>query len=212
MGTGFTALAGCLGDDDSPTVLTPGDLSPAEGAGIPRNDDTLSSVELASPLHDQNVSTDEFVGERHTLLTYVFTRCTMACPLLTAALAMVQADAIEHGYEEDIVCMPITFDPEYDDDEQLIQFSESVGADPTRESWHFLRPDDSTHAKEVVEGTFGIAFERTDPDDETDMAFVHTSAITLVNRDGFVERTYAGQVPAATTVLDDTKTVVDAFE
>ncbi len=210
--TASGAIAGCLGQDDDPTVLSPGELSPAEGAGIPRNGDELPSVQVKSPLHERTVSTDAFVGERHVLLTYVFTRCTMACPLLAAALAMVQADAIASGYEDDIVCMPITFDPGYDDDEQLRTFSDAVGADPDRESWHFLRPDDPTHAEEIVTGNFGIEFRETEPEDEIDMPFMHTSAITLANVDGIVERTYAGRVPETTTVLDDTLEVVQAFE
>lgn len=205
-------IAGCLGSDDSPTVLSPGDLSPAEGGPIPRNGDELPQVALASPLHERTVATDSFVGERHVLITFVFTRCTMACPLLTTALALVQADAIEHDYEDQIVCMPITFDPAYDEPERLRTFSESVGADPDRESWQFLRPESPEHAAEVVTDTFGIAFQESEPDDDAEMAFVHTSAITIANVDGLVERTYAGQVPEATRVLDDTKAVVEGFE
>ncbi len=207
--TGAGVIAGCLENGGSATALSRGDLSPAEESSIPSNGDELPDVDVPSPLHDGTVSTREYVGERHALVTFVFTRCTTVCPVLTAALAQVQAEAFEGDFADEIVLFPITFDPEHDREEQIRTFSEANGADPEHESWQFLRPDGPDRAHEVVTDTFGIGFrENEDPDG---MAFTHTSAIVLSNKDGVVERTYAGQVPELATVIDDTEAVVDHF-
>lgn len=209
-GTSVAALAGCLGDD-SPTALEIHDLAPADGSGIPRNGDELPAFAAPSPLHDRTVTSAQLIENRHALLTFVFTRCHMSCPVQASALAGVQVTAIDEGFADDIVCAPITFDPAHDTSEQLRSFSEAVGADPGHPTWEFLRPASPAEAETIVIDKFGLKFEPTDDDDETDMAFVHTAGIILVNRDGLVERTYAGYVPDAGTLIDDTKRVVDHF-
>ncbi len=223
------ALAGCLGGD-SETVLDEPDLPDAdpEAFAYPAHGEELPEVTFPAPLHDRDVSTTEFVGDRETLLTFVFTRCPGPCPGMTATLAHVQVDAIEEGYAEEVALMPTTFDPAYDDADRLHEFSERNGANPTADNWLFLRPETQEEADETVNDTFGVGFEEVpseedphaghdhddhgetlDPD-EGDTTFSHVNLVLLANRDGYVERAYQ-RVPRPDEVLSDLQTVRDDY-
>lgn len=201
-------MAGCLGDDDDELVLDPTDGSPGPSTGIPAYGDQLPSVELSSPLHDQDVDTEVYIGQRHQLYTFVSTRCPSGCPQQAAALAAVQMAARSSGVEESVVCLPVTFDPDHDGPDELEEFSTGVGADPTAESWQFLRPATTDEAESVVSDTFGVTYEPTDDD----LAFSHVPVVILANKDGLVERTYAGTVPTAETLVNDATTVWEAYD
>lgn len=249
VSSGF-AVAGCLGDGtdetgSDQTVLGPPDreydVDPADLAH-PGYGEELPDVTLPSVLHDTDIATREFVGSRETLLTFVFTRCPGPCPALTATLAQVQTTAADESFEDEIACLPTTFDPEYDTAERLQEFSEINGADPMAESWHVLRPESAERAQTVVGEEFGVAFEEVpveesdhgshgdDESEETgdkgtnqgeelepekpdqETTFVHSNLLLLVNRDGFVERAYAREPPRPDIVLADLKTVREGYE
>jgi protein SCO1/2 len=177
---------------------------------FPIHADELPEVTVTDALSGRELSTRAYVGERHTLLTFIFARCTMVCPTLTAALAQVQANARDRGYDDELAFMPTTFDPEHDTPEVLESFSEDVGAVPDAEAWHFLRPDGEQGAEEVVTGQMGVWFDFV-PESERDMsnmAYSHNSVILLVNADGYVERGYNGsRVPGGAGLLDDVETL-----
>jgi protein SCO1/2 len=223
------AIAGCLGGDDSNTVLEEPFIEEAdpEDLAYPAHGEELPDVTLPAPVHGRDVSTREFVGERETLLTFVYTRCPGPCPGMTAALAHVFVDAADEGYSDEVALMPMTFDPNYDDPERIRKFSERNGADPTAENWLFLRPETPERADEVVNGEFGVGFEEVPKSegghgnhnasqgetlnpDEGDTAFVHTNLVILANRDGYVERAYP-EVPRPDQVLSDLRTVRDSY-
>ena len=232
-------LAGCLGDDrPDGVVLDPPEnweqIRDAELAN-PMYGDQVPEATVPAPLQDRDVTTTEFVGERHAMFTFVFTRCPSTCPMLTSALATVQADALENGYADEFAFYPTTFDPEYDTSDVIEEYSENRGADPDAENWRFLRPVDDSHANEVVDDTFGVAVDRVDEidhggDDGHDhdddhnhgddhdhdhgddhegheKEFLHTNLVLLVNADGYVERSYTPQPPNLSDVLEDATTL-----
>ncbi len=177
---------------------------------FPIHADELPGVTVTDALSGRELSTRAYVGERHTLLTFIFARCTMVCPTLTAALAQVQANARERGYDDELAFMPTTFDPEHDTPAVLESFSEDVGAVPDAEAWHFLRPDGEAGAETVVTEQMGVWFDFV-PESEremSNMAYSHNSVILLVNADGYVERGYNGsRVPGGAGLLDDVETL-----
>jgi protein SCO1/2 len=180
------------------------------GITFPIHADELPEATVTDALSGRELSTRAYAGERHTLLTFIFARCTMVCPTLTAALAQVQANARTEGYADELAFMPTTFDPEHDTPEVLESFSEDVGAVPGAEAWHFLRPDGQQRAEEVVTEQMGVSFWFV-PEAEREMdnmAYGHTSVILLVNADGYVERGYNGsRVPGGAGLLDDVETL-----
>jgi protein SCO1/2 len=231
------ALAGCLGGSSGnpDTVLDePGrehDVDP-EALAYPAYGQELPEVTVPAPIHGREVTTTEFVGERETLLTFVFTRCLGPCPGLTATLAHVQSAAQENGYADEVALMPISFDPEHDTTDRIREFSEINGADPDAGNWLFLRPETPERADEVLNGEFGVGFEEVEIEDDSegghegdesehgevlgrgeadDTSFVHTNLFLLVNRDGYVERAYTPDPPLPATVLDDLEAVRDGY-
>ncbi len=224
------ALAGCLDRvtgliDDSPTVLDEPDMydemrqSRDDGyLGFPIHNDELPAVTLPDALSDREVTTTEFVGEKHSLMTFIFTRCPEACPVVVSNLARVQLDAVEEGYDDEMAFMPVTFDPEYDTPDVLEEFSEANGADPGADNWHFLRPEDEQRADEVVNGTFGADYEYHSEEEREqegmpdDMAYSHLYLILLTNKDGYVERGYNGsRLPNASGLVQDVREVVEGW-
>jgi len=231
------AVAGCVGSGDEGgsenTVLGPPereyDVDPAALA-YPAYGQEIPDFTLPSPLHDRELSTREYVGERETLLTFVFTRCGGPCPAQTAALARTQSAAADGGYSDAVVFMPITFDPQYDTEDRIREFSEINGADPTAENWQFLRPETPERAWEVVgsDDGFAVAFEEAEgdgghsngpdqgevlePDEKGEnKSFVHTNLFLLVNREGYVERAYSPQPPRPDIVIEDLEAVRDEY-
>lgn len=181
---------------------------------FPIHADELPGATVTDALSGRELSTRAYAGERHTLLTFIFARCTMVCPTLTAALAQVQANARERGYDDELAFMPTTFDPEHDTPAVLESFSEDVGAVPDAEAWHFLRPDGERGAETVVAEQMGVWFDFV-PESEremSNMAYNHNSVILLVNADGYVERGYNGsRVPGGAGLLDDVETLRDRW-
>jgi len=73
------------------------------------------------------------------LVSFVYTRCTTACPLLTARLAVLQRRAAGLRPSERPVLVTITVDPERDSTEQLREYAGRFAADLT--TWRFLRDE-----------------------------------------------------------------------
>jgi protein SCO1/2 len=230
---GIAGIAGCQsadGDREDPagsetdptTATTTSDPAPANtrleppenwsnlresDVPYPVYGDELPAATVQAPLEDRELSTQAFVGERVTLLTFVYTRCGSICPALTANLVQVQADAADRGYGDDVALFPMTFDPAHDHAEQLREFGNQRGADLDANNWHFLRPASEQRVQEVVVETFGHSFQENPGDG---MPFLHNPLLILANEDGHVERGYANTVPDPTTVIQDVRTLVEA--
>lgn len=180
----------------------------------PIRGDELPEATVADALGGGEVTTTEFIGDRHVLLTFIFSRCVMACPLMTANLAQVQVHAMKDDYNDEFAFMPTTFDPEYDTPDVLEQYSEERGAAIDAGNWYFLRPETEDDAQEVVRNRFGVHYEtlteeeREERDMHEDMVYEHASSIILANEDGYVERNYTGDsVPNAAGLLQDVETL-----
>ena len=167
--------AGCAlleSDEDAAVVLDPPDgyetLREARDAGdvlYPIHGDELPDVTAPCTIRDRDVSTSEFVDERHSMYTFIFSRCHAACPGLVSGLRHVQADAIDAGYAEEIALCTVTFDPEYDTADVLEAYGDDHGVDYDADNWYFLRPETEADARSVVEESFGCYFDRN-PDFE----------------------------------------------
>ncbi|SFC35862.1 protein SCO1/2 [Halobiforma haloterrestris] len=218
-GTGGTlavaATAGCTdlrAADRDDVVLSPPegyDEDVAAELPHPTYGDEVPEVTIPAPLADREVTTTDFVGERHSLYTFLFTRCSSACPGLMANLVHVQADSLEEGYADDVTLCPVTFDPEHDTPEVLAAYEEDHGVDDDAGNWYTLRPETPAAATDVVDDTFGVTFAETD--DADGMAFMHTNLVLVVNEGGHVERAYTGDVPTPADVVDDVRTLLEEW-
>jgi len=202
--------AGCIGSDDNTALSPPENYETLSNADLPRplHGERIPEATVEAPLRGETVSTRDFVGDRAVALTFIFTRCTEVCLSLTSNLVQAQADAAENGYEEDIALLSTTFDPAHDTADVLRSYAEDRGVDLDAGNFYMLRPDGEERAREVVDDTFGVAYERNPPD--AAMEFTHTSMIVLANEDGYVERAYTGTPPNPAEFVEDVRTVVDA--
>jgi protein SCO1/2 len=165
--SGATAvgMAGCLGGvggggGNADTYLgSPDRDTDPETLPYPAYGQSLPAVTLADPIAGQDVTTAEF--DRDVLMTFFYSHCQSVCPLLIAALERVQEEASADGYGEDLVFLPVTFDPQRDDGDRLRGYAEKMDVNLGAGNWHFLRPDSPEDAKSVVQETFGVAFQRT---------------------------------------------------
>ncbi len=77
---------------------------------------------------------------RAVLLSFSFTHCSTACPLLTQQMALLQAHLTDAGVPAHHVhFLSITVDPERDSADALGRYAERFGADRGR--WQFLREE-----------------------------------------------------------------------
>ena len=104
---------------------------------------------------DRTLSTREFTGERHVLLTFIYTSCETVCPGLTGALRRVQGDAIEEDYADQVAFLPTTFDPAHDTGPVLDSYGDSMGVDDDAgaDIVHVDAMDSEEVVADVVEAT-----------------------------------------------------------
>ncbi|CAI48893.1 SCO1/SenC/PrrC family protein [Natronomonas pharaonis DSM 2160] len=204
-----TATAGCLSSaDEAGTVLPPPEnYDRRQDLDLPFPDygEEIPEITVPAPLQDRDVTTTEFIGERHTMYTFVYTTCTTVCGALAATLQRVQIDSIESGYADEMAFLPMTFDPEVDTADVIREYEEGLGVAEDAGNWYFLRPEDSTEAEQVVDERFGVAFEGDGGH------YQHTSLVLLVNKDGIVERAYNGDPPRSDIAISDATTVVEEW-
>jgi protein SCO1 len=168
--SGAAGLAGCLSDlpvvgDDSETALD----SPEQSRGDPSHPvhgEEFPALTVPDPVKDTEVSLADFEGERAYLLTFIFTSCPDECPTLVRLLGLVQEDAAEQGYSDDIALLAMSFDPERDDADSLREYGEQHGADVDADNWHFLRPETNDEAMRLVNEEIGAPAELAEVRDQ----------------------------------------------
>jgi protein SCO1/2 len=115
-------------------------------------------------------------------VTFIFTRCTDTCPILTPMMSFVQ-DRLGSSFGTKIAFVSITVDPERDTPEVLKEYGEAFGADFA--GWFFLTGAPSTIADVVRRyGVFAAKAESGNVD--------HTFLTSLVDRRGVMRVQYVG--------------------
>lgn len=213
---GVVATAGCLTDiaksEPSDVVLSEpeGKLADPSDLPYPGYGQSIPQFELPDPINDVVIDTGSL--DRTTVMTGFFASCPAECGILMNHLAGIQNQTIEREWTDDVVFLPITFDPERDDAEHLRENADMVGADLDAGNWHYLRPADRDEAKAIVSDQLGLAFERvTDSQRVVGYDFNHAVLTWLVNPDGVVERVYRGEVLDRERVLSDMETVIGEY-
>jgi protein SCO1/2 len=98
----------------------------------------------------RQVRLDDFRG-RALVVSFVFTTCVEACPIVTAQLARVQARAGAEGLGDRVRFLSITVDPLTDTPAVLARYASGYGVD--LRTWHFLTgpPDDVARLTRALE-------------------------------------------------------------
>jgi cytochrome oxidase Cu insertion factor (SCO1/SenC/PrrC family) len=121
------------------------------------------------------------------VVSFVFTTCVEACPLITAQLARAQARARAEKLDGRVRFVSITLDPVTDTPEVLRRYADAYGIDLT--TWHFLTgaSDDVArviHAFGLTTGRWREAGARWRGAGFGRHPIVHGSLVVLVDGEG----------------------------
>lgn len=123
---------------------------------------------------------------RPVVVTFIYTRCTTLCPMLSARLVDLRDQLAEDTAGLDVHFVSISFDPDRDRQDELAGYAEQLGADA--DSWWVARP---TSGLGQLLDTFGIVVI---PDDQG--GYIHNGGFHLIDRDGRLVSIYDEQDPA----------------
>jgi protein SCO1/2 len=115
-------------------------------------------------------------------VTFIFTRCSDTCPVLTSMMSLVQ-DRLGPDFGSKIVFASITVDPEHDTPEMLKLYAQMYGADVA--GWSFL-----TGPPPIVQDLtrrYGV-FASKNANGDIDHAFL----TSIVDRRGILRVQYLG--------------------
>ncbi|MDP6339770.1 MAG: SCO family protein [Candidatus Marinimicrobia bacterium] len=118
------------------------------------------------------------LDEKVWVADFIFTTCTMACPVMTGNMNLVHK---EFKNNDDVRIVSISVYPEYDTPEVLSEYASLYNANTDR--WHFLTgPEESV--KEIILKGFKIG-------DYEDIIF-HSEKFALVDKKGQIRGYYSG--------------------
>lgn len=119
---------------------------------------------------------------RVVLVSFIYTSCTTACPLLMRRMSLLQERLARDAGGREVVFLSATVDPERDDAAVLRAYARRFGADTRR--WSFLRHDPVRLRAALAPWD---EWTRRAPDGEID----HPARLHLVDRRGLVREIYS---------------------
>jgi protein SCO1/2 len=199
-------------------VSATGDANATQNApaDLPLNDPSLyAGLELPDfelvDQHGKLVTRDDVVGGgRWTVLDFMFTNCTLVCPIMSGNMLRVN-EAIE---DDRVRFVSISVDPEHDTVRSLRAFGERLGAD---DRWRFLATEPG-EPDEILAG-LGLALgidsgpgsEITLKDGSTMQNIVHPVRFLVFNPRGEIVGSYRGTDAAdVDRLIRDLRRVLDA--
>lgn len=186
-----------------------GGLGPG-GTSATRSSDPLVADENARDLRilpfdltDQNgvKTTNEVFNGKLTVVSFIFTHCTLVCPMLTQTMSELARDLRQAGGPgAQVRFLSISVDPLHDTPERLAQYARDRSADPTR--WTFaVGPTEQVYPMLEQGLKFAVGTDRNDantitlPGGGTMNNIIHPSWFVLVGPKGEVLGIYLASVP-----------------
>ena len=126
----------------------------------------------------KSFSTDN-IEDKVIIANFFFTRCPSICPPMRTQLIDI---AESFKYEDDVLIVSHTIDPENDSVEILKNYSEATGIPPTK--WQFLRA--SLEKTKQLANQFMTNFRP----DEDGTDFYHSSYVALVDKNQHIRGFY----------------------
>ena len=121
----------------------------------------------------------EALVDKVTIVDFVFTSCTSACPLLTAQMARLQDDLRGGALGDGVRLLSISVDPARDTVERLGAYAREHGADP--QLWRFVRGDEVPLRHVVVDGMKQVMDRQPDKGEVDGFTILHGTRLMLVD-------------------------------
>ena len=136
-----------------------------------------------------------------TIVDFIFTSCSTACPLLSAEMAHLQDDVRRRGLGDRVRLLSISVDPERDTPERLRAFAARYAADPTL--WRFARGDDAQIRRVVVDGMKQDVTRQIDKGEADGFTVLHGTRMVVVDSAAHIRGYYDARDPASMLKLRD---------
>jgi protein SCO1 len=136
------------------------------------------------------------IGPKVRLVSFVYTSCSAACPLLTERMARLQQAVAEAARAGDVELVSITVDPLRDDPTEMRAFGRRFGADPS--NWKFL-----TDRPEAIRPVL-VAYDEWSSE-LTGGTLDHPARVHLIDRNGVVREIYS------LSYFDERQAVIDVL-
>jgi protein SCO1/2 len=149
--------------------------------------------------HNRTVTLRSLRG-RVVVVTFIYTRCPLPdyCPLMITNLGAVRA-RFRDRLDQDLTLLTVTFDPQYDTAERLLEYARGHSADVP--GWHFLTGD--AEGIRQVCAAFGVEYW---PDEGL---ITHTLQTAVVDREGRLAAAVEGRGFTGRQIADLVQTVLD---
>ena len=147
---------------------------------------SVPSFELVN--FNENIFTDNNLIDKITILSFVFTSCPDACPIMSENFSILQ----ERFKDSDLIqFVSITVDPDYDSNDILKTFSEKYS---NGNNWYFLRGDKNYISTLSEKGFFLSALN---------LPAGHSTSFVLIDKQKNIRKYYEGTDDAAIMELQN---------
>ena len=152
----------------------------------------ISREEIDPPVPAYNFSLTDQSGEQISLadldgsvvmITFLYTHCPEACPLVAANFRSVQDQMINSIDSKELVQVLVTTDPERDTPERLIRYSQALGGD-----WYFL----TGTMQDVQEVWDGYDIYREVKERTEEIVVFHSYKTYLIDQNGNLKFEFVG--------------------
>ncbi|MEO6951841.1 MAG: SCO family protein [Polyangia bacterium] len=150
--------------------------------------------------HGGTVRRDDLLG-KVTVVDFIFTSCSSACPLLSTEMGRLQKDVTSAHLADKVQLLSVSVDPERDTLERLREFASRYGADPR--TWRFVRGDDSTLRAVVVDSMKQDISREVDKGERDGFTILHGTRFVLIDREARLRGFYDANDPASMKQLRD---------
>jgi protein SCO1/2 len=131
------------------------------------------------------------------LLTFTYSTCAEACPLITAAMVTLQ-QRLTAAERQQVFFLSVTAQPEVDTPAVLHAYAHHLGVDLA--SWAFVTGHPQT--VQAVWQAFGLTVKP-----RTKEVVDHPAWTLLIDRKGMVQYRYLGSLLEVETILEDMRTL-----
>jgi protein SCO1/2/putative membrane protein len=155
-------------------------------------------------LTDQNGRqvTEKTLDDRVWITSFIFTRCPISCPRISAVMKGLQGKLDKTG----VKLVSVSVDPEYDTPTVLARYAKALGADPNR--WLFLTGAKDDVYSLILDGFKVPVSDAPEPGDDHEQAEAvsHSNRLVLVAPGGQIMGYYeAEDAGSLTRLLADAK-------
>ena len=130
---------------------------------------------------DGSIITDEQLNNKISIVSFIFTQCEGACPIMSTNMGLLQKRFAE---SDELQFISITTDPDYDSADVLREFSNKYS---NKNNWFFLRGSIDNVVELSQDGFFLSA---------SLLPLGHSTRLILIDKERNIRKYYEGTVDA----------------